>query len=316
MDPRWHPLIARLVADGMDKERMAQLFSDPPLPWSPVFMAAKVQELYGSRLGAGAQVKAMPGQDAPLPHDYMPPTSSGVAGAKALLTEHAPLLAEVHKRYGTPPALIAAVLLLESNMGHELGARLAFHALASMAATATPEQALQGLESYKDPQPALRKEMAKSIRDRSAWAYKELCALIRYCETSGIDILRVPGSVYGAIGLCQFMPGNISAYGVDSDNKGIVDLFALPDAAHSIGNFLKAHGFSEKLPIKKQLEVLLRYNNSGSYAALVLGMSYQLAGRRAPAELRIFAVGGPRKAWWPKTRPAYRLPPLGSYRIQ
>jgi membrane-bound lytic murein transglycosylase B len=206
--------------------------------------------------------------------------------------------------------------LLESNMGHELGSRLALQALASMAATATPEQALQGLESYKQPQPALRKEMEKSIRERSAWAYKELCALIRYCETGGIDILRVPGSVYGAIGLCQFMPVNISAYGVDSDSKGLVDLFALPDAAHSIGNFLKAHGFSEKLSIKKQLEVLLRYNNSGSYAVLVLGMSYQLAGKRPPAELGMFAYGGPRKAWWPKTRPAYRLPALGAYRIQ
>jgi membrane-bound lytic murein transglycosylase B len=201
-------------------------------------------------------------------------------------------------------------------MGHELGGRLALHALASMAATVTLEQALLGIEHNKQPQPALRKEMEKSIRERSAWAYKELCALIRYCEAGGIDMLCVPGSVYGAIGLCQFMPSNISPYGVDSGNKGLVDLFALPDAAHSIGNFLKAHGFSEKLPVKKQLEVLLRYNNSGSYATLVLGMSYQLAGKRPPAELGMFAYGGPRKAWWPKTRPGYRLPALGAYKIQ
>ena len=316
MDPRWAPLIVRLAEDGLDRERMEQIFSDSALAWSPVFMAAKVQELYGSHLGAGARVKSLPGRDDPLPHDYMPPTSGGVEGAKELLREHTPLLAEVHARYGVPPSLIAAVLLLESNMGHELGARLALHALASMAATTALEQALQGFEQYRPPQPALRKEMEKNVRERAAWAYKELCALIRYCETSGIDILRVPGSVYGAIGLCQFMPSNISTYGVDSDNKGIVDLFALPDAAHSIGNFLKAHGFSEKLPVKRQLEALLRYNHSGSYAALALGMSCQLAGKRAPAELGMFAYyGGPRKAWWPKTRPGYRLPALGAYRI-
>jgi membrane-bound lytic murein transglycosylase B len=316
MDALWIPLIARLAEDGMDKERMTQLFSDLALPWSPVFMAAKLQELYGARLGVNAQVMALPDKDSPRPLDYMPPASSGFEGAKAMLRERASLLAEVQKRYGTPPSLIAAILLLESDMGHELGAGLALHALASMAVTRTPEQALQGIEGCKQPDAALRKEMEKSIREKSAWAYKELHALIHYCETSGIDMLRLPGSVYGAIGLCQFMPRNIGAYGVDSDKKGIIDLFGLPDAAHSIGNFLKAHGFTEKLPVKKQLEVLRRYNNSGSYAALALGMSYQLEGRRAPAELGMFAFGGGRKAWWPKVRPAYRLPSLGSYRVQ
>lgn len=314
-DPHWLPLIARLAGDGMDRERMTQVFSELG-PWSPVFMAAKVQELYGSRLGAGAQVKALPEHESPRPAGYMPPTAGGFEGAKALLAGHAPLLAEVYKRYGTPPALIAAVFLLESDMGHELGDTLALHALASMAATNTPEQALQGIEGYSPPSPALRKDMEKTIRERAARAYTELCALIRYCEAGGIDMLLLPGSIYGAIGLCQFMPGNISLYGVDSGKKGMIDLFGVPDAAHSIGNFLKAHGFSEKLPIKNQVEVLRRYNHSDSYAALALGLSYQLAGKRAPAELPMFAaVGGPRKAWWPKARPAYRLPSLGSYKI-
>ena len=316
MDARWIPLIERLAEDGMDKERMTQLFSEMAQPWSPVFMALAVQERYGTRLGADARVNALSAQDPPRPFEYMPPAASGFEGAKAMLTERASLLAEVQKRYGIPPSLIAAILLLESDMGHELGDGLALHALASMAATSTLEQALQGIEGYKQPESAFRKEMEKSIREKSAWAYKELHALIRYCETSGIDMLRLPGSVYGAIGLCQFMPGNISAYGVDSDRKGIIDLFSLADAAYSIGNFLKEHGFSEKFGIKKHMEVLRRYNQSDNYAALALGLSYQLAGKRVPAELSMFAAAGGRKAWWPKTFPAYRLPSLGTYRIQ
>jgi membrane-bound lytic murein transglycosylase B len=317
MDPHWPPLIARLTEDGMDRERMTQVFSDLAPPWSPIFMAAKIQELYGSRLGADAHLKALPDADPPRPPGYMPPAASGFEGAMAMLKERAPLLAAVHKRYGVPPPLIAAVLLLESDMGHELGEGLALHALASMAVTDTPEQVLQGIEGYTTPpRSALRKDMEKSIRENAAWAYKELYALIRYCETGGIDMLRLPGSLHGAVGLCQFMPGNISSYGVDSDGKGIIDLFSLPDAAHSIGNFLKAHGFAEKLSIKKQVEVLRRYNQSDSYAALALGMSYQLAGRRPPAELGMFAAKGTRKAWWPKVLPAYRLPSLSRYAIQ
>jgi membrane-bound lytic murein transglycosylase B len=225
------------------------------------------------------------------------------------------LLAAVHKRYGIPPSLIAAILLLESDMGHELGEGLALHALASLAVTTTVEQALQGIAGYEQPRPAFSKELEKSIREISAWAYQELYALIRYCETGGIDMLRLPGSVHGAIGLCRFTPGNIGLYGVDSDNKGIIDLFDLPDAVYSIGNFLKAQGFSEKLGIKKQMEVLRRYSHSDSYAALALGMSHQLADKRPPAELSIFAGSG-RKAWWPKMHPAYRLPSLGNYTIK
>jgi len=316
LDPRWPPLIGRLAEDGLDQKRLEQLFSDMALPWSPVFMAAKMHELYGSRLGAGAKVKSLPDRERPLPLDYMPPAASGLEGAKALLKDHAPLLAEVHKRYGVPPSLIAAILLLESNMGHVLGESLALHALASMAAASTPEHVLQGIAGYAKPQPQLNQDIAKSIRKYSARAYKELSALIHYYETNGIDILRVPGSVYGAIGLCQFMPVNIRAYGVDSNEKGVIDLFSLPDAAHSIGNYLKEHGFSEKHPINKQLAVLLRYNHSSSYAALALGTSYQLDGKRVPAELRMFSVRGPRKPWWPKTPPAYRLPPLGNYTIK
>ena len=318
MDPCWSPLIARLAEDGMDQERMTQLFSDLALPWSPVFMAARLQELYGARLGPDAQLKALPDKDPPLPHDYMPPATDGFEGAKALLRERAPLLAAVYKRYGIPPSLIAAILLLESDMGHELGEGLALHVLASLAVTTTAEQALQGIAGCEPPRPAFRKELEKSIREISAWAYQELCALIRYCETGGIDMLRLPGSVQGGIGLCRFTPGNIALYGVDSDNKGIIDLFGLQDAAYSIGNFLRAQGFSEKLGIKKQLEVLRRYsrsNHAESYATLALGMSYQLAGKRPPAELGIFAGSG-RKAWWPKVHPAYRLPSLGSYTIK
>jgi len=316
MDPHWLPLITRLAEDGMDQERMTQIFADMALPWSPIFMAAKIQELYGTGLGIKASVKDLPDKNVPDPPDYMPPTISGFEGAQTLLKERTSLLAAVQKRYGVPPPLIASVLLLESDMGHELGEALALHALASKSVTNTLEQTLQGIEGYEQPQPALRKKMEKSIREEADFAYKELCALIRYCETSGIDILYVPGSVSGAVGLCQFMPGDISVYGVDSNNKGVIDLFSLPDAVYSIGNFLKEHGFAEKLTIKKQLEALRCYNQTDGYAALALGMSYQLAGKQVPAELSMFSARGARKAWWPKIPPAYRLPPLGRYNIK
>lgn len=317
--PRWEALIARLAADGLERERMEQLFSELNLPWSPVFTALKLQELYGPRLGARARVRAEP-ESRPLPPDgYLPPAASGYGGAQSLLREQAALLAQVHARYGVPPSLIAAVLLLESDMGHELGNRPAFYALACMAATRTLDDALAGLENCA-VRPASAREMEKVVREKSAWAYQELRALIRYGEAGGVDIVRLPGSVYGAVGLCQFMPGNIEAYGVDSTGKGVVDLFSLPDAAHSVGKFLREHGFGKTLPIRKQLEVLRRYNQSDSYTRLALGVSLQLEGKPVPPELGVFSAGGmrggARKAWWPKARPGYRLPALKTYVLQ
>ncbi len=316
-DPHWRALIARLEADGQARERLEQLFTELDRPWSPAFMAAKLHELYGARFGASAQIRAEPEGEPPLLPDYLPPTVSGYAGARALLKEQSALLEEVRTRYGVPPALIAAVFLLETDMGHELGNRSAFYALACMAATRTLDEALEGLEHCRVP-PSLRAEMEKRVREKAAWAHKELCALLRYGD-GGADILRLPGSIYGALGLCQFMPANIEPYGVDSTGKGIVDLFSVPDAAHSVGNFLKAHGYDPNASVKKQLEVLRRYNQSDSYAALVLGVSLQLAGKRVPPELGMFSTGsrwGGRKSWQPKFPPLYRLPPLGNYKLK
>ena len=68
------------------------------------------------------------------------------------------------------------------------------------------------------------------MEQRSDWAYKELVALLKNIRSSGEDALTMPGSIYGAIGLCQFMPTNISHYGADGNGDGVVNLFTVPDA--------------------------------------------------------------------------------------
>ena len=43
------------------------------------------------------------------------------------------------------------------------------------------------------------------------------------------------GSIYGAIGISQFMPTNALKFGQDGDGDGRVDLFRHEDAVHSLG---------------------------------------------------------------------------------
>ncbi len=40
--------------------------------------------------------------------------------------------------------------------------------------------------------------------------------MIRYAERDGVDPLDIRGSIYGAIGMCQFMPTNVFSFGVDA----------------------------------------------------------------------------------------------------
>ena len=46
-----------------------------------------------------------------------------------------------------------------------------------------------------------------ATRDRSEWGYRELLALLRYAAANGRNPSSIPGSIYGAIGICQFMMG-------------------------------------------------------------------------------------------------------------
>jgi membrane-bound lytic murein transglycosylase B len=112
----------------------------------------------------------------------------------------------------------------------------------------------------------------KTLRERSDWAYKELKALLTYSKAYAFDPLAMPGSVYGAIGICQFMPSNVPRFAVDGNRDGKVDLFDPEDAIPSVGNYLKAHGWGVS-PLDARHTALKRYNNSTRYANTILALA-------------------------------------------
>ena len=98
-------------------------------------------------------------------------------------------------------------------------------------------------------------------------------ALLSYCYANGIDPLEVKGSVYGAIGLCQFMPSNISLYAVDGNGDGIIDLFTVDDAVDSLSNYLRRNGWKSGLSLERQTRVLRSYNAMDIYAHTILALA-------------------------------------------
>ena len=263
----WSPLIDRLVADGFDGSTIRALFSRAEVTFEPSAMSDKLKELI-------QKAERLPSDNPKVVYKgYL--KEDVIAQAHSYLQENAELLENINNNYCVSKEIIVSILLVETFLGDIVGGKRAFNTLASMALSAD----LETIRPYL-PQKLInpRNEgFAKTIcRQKADWAYAELKALILYTHQNGFDPLTLLSSVYGAIGLCQFLPSNILSYGVDADNDGRIDLFTKADAFYSIANYLREHGWRCTMDKGSQREVILRYNKSSVYANTVMAVAQKL----------------------------------------
>ncbi len=275
IDPVWQPLIVNLINDGFPKDRVEALFSSiGPGSYSPSYMAAKVSELHGAR-GIGPQKSGE--ENPPIPDGFVNPLDDVTVGAcRKFAADNAELFKQISRKHGVPREVVMAVLLVETGFGKNLGHTPAFTVLASMAATDRAEMLAFSGNSAQTRRLSST-TLAATLKYKSSWAYNELKALIFYAESQNIHAASIPGSMYGAIGLCQFMPSNIIPYGADGDNDGIVDLFNVDDALFSVARYLEAHGWRMAKSRDAKHMVVFSYNHDYYYATSVLGISEYLA---------------------------------------
>jgi len=196
-----------------------------------------------------------------------------IAEAREFLLLNEDLLKEIHRRYGISPRVAVGLLALETRVGNYLGEKEAFTTLASMAISTD----LEAMEPFLENQPITpghRVWLQEKCRQKADWAYQELKALLTYANRNEVDLVGLPGSVYGAIGICQFMPTNALRYGVDGDGDGRIDLFKIEDALTSMGNFMVHHGWRKGLNERK---ALFRYNHSRVYVNTILTLAEHLS---------------------------------------
>ena len=270
----WSPLIDRLAADGFDESALRALFSRPEIRFESDAMSSKLQELL-------RKTWRKPGN---LPSYNPKVTYRGflkekvLTRARSYLLENTELLDNIDNKYCVPKEIIVSIFLVETRLGDFVGRRWAFNSLASMA-LATDLETIRPYLPKKLISPR-NEDAAKTIcRQKADWAYAELKALIQYAYSTGLDPLTLPGSIYGAIGLCQFMPSNVLSYGIDADNDGRIDLFTKTDALFSIANYLREHGWKCAMDKASQLRVILYYNKSSIYANTVLAVAEKLKDR-------------------------------------
>lgn len=283
LDLTWVPVITALSADGFAVDELVPLFARlGPKSYTPAYMAAKVAELHHVP-SMGIDRSGMPPPEPPP--GYRPPVTDVTVGSCLdFLRDHDAIFADIETTYGVDRATLLALLLVESQLGLHIGQDSALRVLASMAAADSPEKlAARGNAAQVTRIAAPR--LNATLQERSARAYRELTALLRYGQACALDAASMPASHFGAVGLCQFMPCNIEPYGVDGDGDGHVNLFSVTDALYSAAGYLEAHGWRQAKSREAKLAVLMAYNHDSLYAAAVSATARQ-AERAMAGKLR------------------------------
>ena len=272
----WQRLSARLQQDGLNANKTSALFARLDMPPSPVPMGVKVKELYSNKFLP--KPKARPQKPFETKLGIPGPWFKGVvtaANAKTcrdFMDKHAVAFARAELNYGVPSEVAVALLFVETRLGNYLGKHNAFYMLASMAVTRNPADIPEYIHKLKGADQHLP-WIQEKMTVKADWAYNELKALLTYCYANNKDPLKIKGSIYGAIGLCQFMPSNISRYAVDGNADGVIDLFTVDDAVASLSNYLRRNGWRPGLSVTKQTRVLRSYNAMDIYAHTILALA-------------------------------------------
>ena len=195
--------------------------------------------------------------------------------AREFYAQNRAALARTRERYGVPEEYLVALLAVETRVGRYLGDEVAVVNLASLVAGEDPAR-LAPAFAYEKPAPDRMAWIKAKAAEKGEWAYGELRALLRYADAQGIDPLSIPGSIYGAVGICQFMPSNALKYAVDGNGDGKADLFDPDDAVASLGNILRAMGWREPMSEEAMRKVFYGYNHSQVYVNTIMDAARRL----------------------------------------
>lgn len=273
--PVWDSLRARLAADGLSGPDIDGLFVRLGATPDRSAMRRKLKELFPLPTGGAPAVT-------PAPRRYYRGVVSqaNAARCREFIARYATVMAEAQRQYGVPPSIMAALLFVETRLGSVPDKVPAASVLAGMAISGTPGAV--PLPAHVQANPALLARAQTLLPKRADWAYRELRALLRYARDLQRDPYNIGGSIYGAIGVCQFMPSNVEHYGADGDGDGKVDLFSIPDAIFSLCRYLSLHGWKPGMNREEVRKCLYAYNHAAIYANTIQALADVIDGLPLP----------------------------------
>ena len=137
--------------------------------------------------------------------------------------DHAATLERARSDYGVDPAIVVAIIGVETFYGRITGNFRVLDALATLA--------------FDYPK-------------RGEFFARELEQYLLLTREQGLDPLSLKGSYAGAMGYGQFIPSSYRAYAVDYNGDGSADIWADPvDAIGSVANYFAQHGWRAGAPV-------------------------------------------------------------------
>ncbi len=242
----------RLIEDGFDSERIRTLYAD-----DDVFFESRGVSLYFLHNEASLNYNKMTKR-------------SWIKEGKAYKKQHAEAMRRAQEKFGVDPDIITAIILVETKFGRYVGTRSIINTLSTMAALTEPAPREYLWKKLPPKRRFERNRYDQKADQKSEWAYRELKAFLTYTAQHGVDTVSIKGSYAGALGIAQFMPSNILAYGEDGNGDGRIDLFDDADAIFSIASYLKHYGWEPGIDDKKAFKVVYHYNHSKYYVETIL----------------------------------------------
>ncbi len=214
---------------------------------------------------------------------YVPDYSShynaeSVNKVKAFLSDNDSLLSAVEKQRNVPKEIVASILWIESRCGTITGSYHVPSVYLSLVLADDEHYIQESLDRVLSDQQldsaktdSVKKLIEKRAARKSTWAIKELKALEEIDRRGVMNVSKLNGSWAGAFGFPQFLPSSYRSWAVDGNADGVIDLYNLADAAHSIGNYLRDNGWTSKPA--KQRKAVHHYNNSDAYVNAVFTLA-------------------------------------------
>ena len=150
-------------------------------------------------------------------------TRSRIAEGKQFLMDNRDAMIKARKQYGVPPAIIAAIIGVETMYGRRQGHFRVLDSLTTLAFDYPP---------------------------RAEFFKRQLRQFLLMARESHRSPEEPMGSYAGAMGYGQFTPGSFREYAVDFDGDGVKDIWHdSADAIGSVANYLARHGWRKGAPI-------------------------------------------------------------------
>ncbi len=201
--------------------------------------------------------------------------SDSVRKAQSFLDENRDWMVKIEQKFKVEAEVITAIFLIESDLGRYPGRYPLLKVFISLASCNQDEYLRKVYGELVARYPDLDYEWLKRrAQKKSNWGYTQLVALLKMADRLSVDTVK--GSWAGAFGICQFIPSSCLTYAVDGSGDGKIDLYDFQDAAASVANYLKVHGWRPGLTRKQQEKVVWSYNHSQLYCETVVALAGRL----------------------------------------